>query len=156
MQWAGVLGVQQAAVLGVQWVGAPWGAVGWGSPGVQQDGAPEGAVGWGLVRCSRLWLHEHDGLGAQGLQRAGVLGVQQAGAPGGAVGWGSRGTSGFHPVRRQGGMDAEKHQDLLAAENERLRQEMKACEGELRELRRQQQAPCRDCTHLQVRWWWQW
>ncbi|XP_063190034.1 kinesin-like protein KIFC3 isoform X1 [Chroicocephalus ridibundus] len=47
--------------------------------------------------------------------------------------------------------DAEKHRDLLAAENERLRQEMKACEGELRELRRrqQQQAPCQDCAHLQ-------
>ncbi|NWQ80891.1 KIFC3 protein, partial [Columbina picui] len=42
-----------------------------------------------------------------------------------------------------------KHRDLLAAENERLRQEMKACEGELRELRQQQQAPCRDCVHLQ-------
>ncbi|NXY59176.1 KIFC3 protein, partial [Callaeas wilsoni] len=49
----------------------------------------------------------------------------------------------------QGGTDAEKHRDLLAAENERLRQEMKACEGELRELRRQQQAPCRDCPRLQ-------
>ncbi|NXF02927.1 KIFC3 protein, partial [Smithornis capensis] len=48
-----------------------------------------------------------------------------------------------------GGTDVEKHRDLLAAENERLRQEMKACEGELRELRRQQQAPCRDCSHLQ-------
>ncbi|XP_074439573.1 kinesin-like protein KIFC3 isoform X2 [Larus michahellis] len=50
-----------------------------------------------------------------------------------------------------GCMDAEKHRDLLAAENERLRQEMKACEGELRELRRrqQQQAPCQDCAHLQ-------
>ncbi|XP_065496942.1 kinesin-like protein KIFC3 isoform X2 [Caloenas nicobarica] len=48
-----------------------------------------------------------------------------------------------------GGTDAEKHRDLLAAENERLRQEMKACEGELRELRQQQQAPCRDCVHLQ-------
>ncbi|XP_064526968.1 kinesin-like protein KIFC3 isoform X3 [Pseudopipra pipra] len=50
-----------------------------------------------------------------------------------------------------GGTDAEKHRDLLAAENERLRQEMKACEGELRELRRQQQqqAPCRDCHHRQ-------
>ncbi|NXE40388.1 KIFC3 protein, partial [Ptilorrhoa leucosticta] len=49
-----------------------------------------------------------------------------------------------------GGTDVEKHRDLLAAENERLRQEMKACEGELRELRRQQQqAPCRDCPHLQ-------
>ncbi|XP_030914269.1 kinesin-like protein KIFC3 [Geospiza fortis] len=46
-----------------------------------------------------------------------------------------------------GGTDAEKHRDLLAAENERLRQEMKALEGELREL--QQQAPCRDCPHLQ-------
>ncbi|NXW31949.1 KIFC3 protein, partial [Phaetusa simplex] len=47
--------------------------------------------------------------------------------------------------------DAEKHRDLLAAENERLRQEMKACEGELRELRRRQQqrAPCQDCAHLQ-------
>ncbi|XP_014802596.1 PREDICTED: kinesin-like protein KIFC3 isoform X2 [Calidris pugnax] len=50
-----------------------------------------------------------------------------------------------------GGTDVEKHRDLLAAENERLRQEMKACEGELRELRRQQQqqAPCQDCAHLQ-------
>ncbi|NWQ91148.1 KIFC3 protein, partial [Burhinus bistriatus] len=48
-----------------------------------------------------------------------------------------------------GGTDAEKHRDLLAAENERLRREMKACEGELRELRRQQQTPCQDCTHLQ-------
>ncbi|XP_063266649.1 kinesin-like protein KIFC3 isoform X5 [Prinia subflava] len=48
-----------------------------------------------------------------------------------------------------GGTDAEKHRDLLAAENERLRQEMKACEAELRELQRQQQAPCRDCPHLQ-------
>ncbi|XP_061863418.1 LOW QUALITY PROTEIN: kinesin-like protein KIFC3 [Colius striatus] len=47
-----------------------------------------------------------------------------------------------------GGTDAEKHRDLLAAENERLRQEMKARDGELRELRRQQQ-PCRDCAHLQ-------
>ncbi|XP_071296799.1 kinesin-like protein KIFC3 isoform X1 [Agelaius tricolor] len=45
-----------------------------------------------------------------------------------------------------GGTDAEKHRDLLAAENERLRQEMKALEGE---LQRQQQAPCRDCPHLQ-------
>ncbi|NXA25541.1 KIFC3 protein, partial [Ibidorhyncha struthersii] len=48
-----------------------------------------------------------------------------------------------------GGTDVEKHRDLLAAENERLRQEMKAYEGELRELRRQQQAPCQDCAHLQ-------
>ncbi|NWX13990.1 KIFC3 protein, partial [Aegotheles bennettii] len=46
-----------------------------------------------------------------------------------------------------GGTDAEKHRDLLVAENERLRQEMKVCEGELRELRRQP-APCRDCAHL--------
>ncbi|NXE65272.1 KIFC3 protein, partial [Calcarius ornatus] len=45
-----------------------------------------------------------------------------------------------------GGTDAEKHRDLLAAENERLRQEMKALEGE---LQRQQQAQCRDCPHLQ-------
>ncbi|XP_012985311.2 kinesin-like protein KIFC3 isoform X3 [Melopsittacus undulatus] len=48
-----------------------------------------------------------------------------------------------------GSTDVEKHRDLLAAENERLRQEMKTCEGELRELRRQQQAPCWDCAHLQ-------
>ncbi|KAK4813842.1 hypothetical protein QYF61_001940 [Mycteria americana] len=49
----------------------------------------------------------------------------------------------------QGGTDVEKHRDLLVAENECLRQEMKACEGELQELRRQQQVPCQDCTHLQ-------
>ncbi|NXX97954.1 KIFC3 protein, partial [Centropus bengalensis] len=49
-----------------------------------------------------------------------------------------------------GGTDTEKHRDLLVAENERLRQEMKACEGELRELRRQQQqVPCQGCAHLQ-------
>ncbi|NXF36029.1 KIFC3 protein, partial [Nyctibius bracteatus] len=48
-----------------------------------------------------------------------------------------------------GGMDAEKHRVVLAAENEQLRQEMKVCEGELRELLRQQEAPCRDCAHLQ-------
>ncbi|XP_064016618.1 kinesin-like protein KIFC3 isoform X3 [Pogoniulus pusillus] len=52
-----------------------------------------------------------------------------------------------------GGTDAEKQRALLAAENERLRQEMKSCEGELLELRRQQQqqqqAPCQDCAHLQ-------
>ncbi|XP_075366357.1 kinesin-like protein KIFC3 isoform X2 [Mycteria americana] len=48
-----------------------------------------------------------------------------------------------------GGTDVEKHRDLLVAENECLRQEMKACEGELQELRRQQQVPCQDCTHLQ-------
>ncbi|NXJ65268.1 KIFC3 protein, partial [Rostratula benghalensis] len=48
-----------------------------------------------------------------------------------------------------GGTDVEK--DLLATENERLRQEMKAREGELQELRRQQQqqVPFQDCTHLQ-------
>ncbi|NXJ13566.1 KIFC3 protein, partial [Odontophorus gujanensis] len=48
----------------------------------------------------------------------------------------------------QGGTDAEKHRDLLVAENERLRQEVKVRDGELRELRRQQ-AACWDCTHLQ-------
>ncbi|XP_054025821.1 kinesin-like protein KIFC3 isoform X1 [Dryobates pubescens] len=47
------------------------------------------------------------------------------------------------------GTEAEKHRALLAAENERLRQEMKTCEGELLELRRRQQAPCQDCAHLQ-------
>lgn len=82
-----------------------------------------------------------------------------------AAGRGSLSAWGFHvlshPLPAQGGTDAEKHRDLLAAENERLRQEMKVCEGELRELRRQQQqAPCRDCPHLQVsgrwwQWWWQ-
>uniref|UniRef100_A0A8D2QHG5 Kinesin family member C3 n=1 Tax=Zonotrichia albicollis TaxID=44394 RepID=A0A8D2QHG5_ZONAL len=59
-----------------------------------------------------------------------------------------KGPAGFHVLSHplQGGTDAEKHRDLLAAENERLRQEMKALEGE---LQRQQQAPCRDCPHLQ-------
>ncbi|XP_051485104.1 kinesin-like protein KIFC3 isoform X2 [Apus apus] len=47
-----------------------------------------------------------------------------------------------------GGTDAEKHRDLLAAENEQLRREMKAMEGELQELRRLP-APCQDCAHLQ-------
>ncbi|XP_068024472.1 kinesin-like protein KIFC3 isoform X2 [Melanerpes formicivorus] len=47
------------------------------------------------------------------------------------------------------GTEAEKHRALLAAENERLRQEMKTCEGELLELRRRQQAPCQGCAHLQ-------
>ncbi|NXU53339.1 KIFC3 protein, partial [Turnix velox] len=44
-----------------------------------------------------------------------------------------------------GGTDLEKHRDLLVAENERLRQELKVCEGELR----RQQEPCHDCPHLQ-------
>ncbi|XP_067158842.1 kinesin-like protein KIFC3 isoform X3 [Apteryx mantelli] len=56
-------------------------------------------------------------------------------------------------LQGQGGTDLEKHRDLLAAENERLRQEMKACEGELRALRQQQQqrqqAPCLACEHVQ-------
>ncbi|KAM9507929.1 kinesin-like protein KIFC3 isoform 2-T2 [Guaruba guarouba] len=52
-------------------------------------------------------------------------------------------------LQGQGSTDVEKHRDLLVAENERLCQEMKTCEGELRELRRQQQALCRDCAHLQ-------
>lgn len=80
-----------------------------------------------------------------------------AGAPQGAAGWGASRQDGAWPapIRSgwQGGTDAEKQRDLLAAENERLRQEMKACEGELRELRRQQQAPCHGCAHLQVSSW---
>ncbi|NWS60673.1 KIFC3 protein, partial [Chunga burmeisteri] len=47
------------------------------------------------------------------------------------------------------GTDAVKRQGLVAAKNESLWQEMKACKGELWELWRQQQAPCQDCAHLQ-------
>ncbi|NXA41631.1 KIFC3 protein, partial [Eudromia elegans] len=48
-----------------------------------------------------------------------------------------------------GGTDVEKHRDLLAAENERLRREVKACEGELRALRQRQPGPCLPCEHGQ-------
>ncbi|XP_071613413.1 kinesin-like protein KIFC3 isoform X1 [Heliangelus exortis] len=47
-----------------------------------------------------------------------------------------------------GGTDVEKHRDLLVAENERLRQEMKVMAGDLQELQRPP-APCQDCIHLQ-------
>lgn len=50
----------------------------------------------------------------------------------------------------QGGTDLEKHRDLLVAENERLRQEMRRFEAELQELRAKPAAPCAGCEHSQV------
>lgn len=50
----------------------------------------------------------------------------------------------------QGGTDLEKHRDLLVAENERLRQEMRRFEAELQELRAKPAAPCTGCEHSQV------
>ncbi|XP_019361443.1 PREDICTED: kinesin-like protein KIFC3 isoform X2 [Gavialis gangeticus] len=47
-----------------------------------------------------------------------------------------------------GGTDLEKHRDLLVTENERLKQEMKSCEAELLELRKQH-VKCVDCEHVQ-------
>ena len=106
-----------------------------GGPGVQQAKAPwHHRPGRGSESPSGGWSSPGD-------SRLGVLGVHQASVL----------------SHRQGGTDVEKHRDLLVAENERLRREMKACEGELQELRRQQQVPCQDCTHLQVsQRWWQW
>ncbi|XP_059238246.1 kinesin-like protein KIFC3 isoform X3 [Mustela nigripes] len=51
-----------------------------------------------------------------------------------------------HP---EGGTDLEKHRDLLVAENERLRQEMRRFEAELQELRAKPAAPCTGCEHSQ-------
>uniref|UniRef100_A0A8C8RSU9 Kinesin-like protein n=1 Tax=Pelusios castaneus TaxID=367368 RepID=A0A8C8RSU9_9SAUR len=48
----------------------------------------------------------------------------------------------------QGGTDLEKHPDLLIAENERLKQEMKSCEAELQMLKKQR-VKCVDCEHIQ-------
>ncbi|KAJ1082029.1 hypothetical protein NDU88_002201 [Pleurodeles waltl] len=44
------------------------------------------------------------------------------------------------------GTDLEKHRDLLAAENERLKRDLKTCEMELQELRKRP-ITCRDCEH---------
>ncbi|XP_075796562.1 kinesin-like protein KIFC3 isoform X3 [Pelodiscus sinensis] len=51
-------------------------------------------------------------------------------------------------LQDQGGTDLEKHRDLLVAENERLKQEMKACEAELQKLKKQH-GKCIDCEHIQ-------
>uniref|UniRef100_A0A8D0L5S6 Kinesin-like protein n=1 Tax=Sphenodon punctatus TaxID=8508 RepID=A0A8D0L5S6_SPHPU len=45
------------------------------------------------------------------------------------------------------GTDLEKHRDMLVAENVRLKQEMKSCEAELREL--EATCKCVDCEHVQ-------
>ncbi|XP_067327022.1 kinesin-like protein KIFC3 isoform X2 [Anolis sagrei] len=47
-----------------------------------------------------------------------------------------------------GGTDLEKHRDLLAAENLRLKQEVKMCEAQLQELRKQP-PKCAGCEHGQ-------
>lgn len=43
----------------------------------------------------------------------------------------------------------EKHRDLLIAENEHLKQDMKSCEAELQKLKKQH-VKCIDCEHIQV------
>ncbi|XP_061450360.1 kinesin-like protein KIFC3 isoform X2 [Rhineura floridana] len=45
-----------------------------------------------------------------------------------------------------GGTDLEKHRDLLVAENVRLKQEMKMCEAQLQELKKQP-VRCVNCEH---------
>ncbi|KAM7146953.1 kinesin-like protein KIFC3 isoform 4-T9 [Macrochelys suwanniensis] len=47
-----------------------------------------------------------------------------------------------------GGTDLEKHRDLLVAENEHLKQDMKSCEAELQKLKKQH-VKCLDCEHIQ-------
>ncbi|CAM2100871.1 kinesin-like protein KIFC3 isoform X1 [Caretta caretta] len=47
-----------------------------------------------------------------------------------------------------GGTDLEKHRDLLIAENEHLKQDMKSCEAELQKLKKQH-VKCIDCEHIQ-------
>nr|XP_008172761.1 kinesin-like protein KIFC3 isoform X1 [Chrysemys picta bellii] len=47
-----------------------------------------------------------------------------------------------------GGPDLEKHRNLLVAENEHLKQDMKSCEAELQKLK-QQHVKCIDCEHVQ-------
>ncbi|XP_053904968.1 kinesin-like protein KIFC3 isoform X1 [Malaclemys terrapin pileata] len=47
-----------------------------------------------------------------------------------------------------GGSDLEKHRNLLVAENEHLKQDMKSCEAELQKLK-QQHVKCIDCEHVQ-------
>ncbi|XP_029464777.1 kinesin-like protein KIFC3 isoform X2 [Rhinatrema bivittatum] len=46
-----------------------------------------------------------------------------------------------------GGTDLEKHRDLLAAENERLKQELRACHLQLQELKK---GDCEDCVHRKL------
>ncbi|KAH0619424.1 hypothetical protein JD844_000038 [Phrynosoma platyrhinos] len=50
-----------------------------------------------------------------------------------------------------GGTDLEKHRDLLVAENLRLKQEVKMCEAQLQELRKQPPVKCVGCEHSQVK-----
>ncbi|KAM7146952.1 kinesin-like protein KIFC3 isoform 3-T5 [Macrochelys suwanniensis] len=51
-------------------------------------------------------------------------------------------------LQDQGGTDLEKHRDLLVAENEHLKQDMKSCEAELQKLKKQH-VKCLDCEHIQ-------
>ncbi|XP_042336712.1 kinesin-like protein KIFC3 isoform X2 [Sceloporus undulatus] len=48
-----------------------------------------------------------------------------------------------------GGTDLEKHRDLLVAENLRLKQEVKMCEAQLQEFRKQPPVKCVGCEHSQ-------